>query len=143
MLLQSYFPFKFLAFTICFHKNVCIQWRSNCWRWEIIFSRRWIPKGIALFQKIVAFNKFSWEQKRRVNKLFDGKGIRKVSSTRVLPFVSVCVFVFLTSTFLFFRGLSIFSSVRYFFVEAYPLKKFCQMEIFAIVYPWKACLLNK
>ena len=60
-----------------------------------------MSKGIALFQKIVAFNKFSWEQKRRVNKLFDGKGIWKASSTRVLLFVSVCVFVFLTSTFLF------------------------------------------
>ena len=55
------------------------------------------------------------------------------SSIQVLIFVFVCV-VFLTSLFLFFRGISIISSVRYFFVEAYWFKIICHMEIFVISY---------
>ena len=32
--------------------------------------RRWIPNGIALFQKTRAFNKFSWEQKKKSKEIF-------------------------------------------------------------------------
>ena len=67
--------FIFLAFTICFHKDFCIQWPSNCRRWEIILLRKRIPNGIALFQKIRAFNKFSRGQTRGLKKFFDFKRI--------------------------------------------------------------------
>ena len=43
----------------------------------------------------------------------------------------------------FFRGLSVFLSVRYFFGETYPFKNICQVEIFVIVYLLKECLFNK
>ena len=56
-------------------------------------------------------------------------GKHEVSSIQVLIFVSVCVVVFLASSFLF-RTLSIISSVRYFLIEAYPFKNICQMENF-------------
>ena len=69
-------------------------------------------------------------------------GKHEVSSIQVLIFVSVCVVVFLASSFLF-RTLSIISSVRYFLIEAYPFKNICQMEIFVTVYLPKECLLNK
>ena len=69
-------------------------------------------------------------------------GKHEVSSIQVLIFVSVCVVVFLASSFLF-RTLSIISSVRYFLIEAYPFKNIFQMEIFVTVYLPKECLLNK
>ena len=65
-------------------------------------------------------------------------GKHDVSSIQVLTFVSVCIVVFSL-----FRGLSFISSVRYFFVEAYPFKNICQMQIFLTVYLPKECLLNK
>ena len=62
-------------------------------------------------------------------------------------FLFMCVYVFMCVLFLllvfsFSRELFI-SSGRYFFVEAYPSKNICQMEIFVIVYLPKECLLNK
>ena len=58
-------------------------------------------------------------------------------------FLFLSVLLFFLLVFSFFRGLSIISSVRYFFLEAYPFKKICQKEIFVIVYLPKECLLNK
>ena len=69
-------------------------------------------------------------------------GTEKKSKEIFLIFVSVCVVFFLTNVFLF-RGLSIISSGRYFFVEAYPYKNICQIEIFVIFYLSTDCLLNK
>ena len=57
--------------------------------------------------------------------------------------LSRCVLLFFLLVFVFFRGLSFISSVRYFFVEAYLFKNICQMEIFLTVYLPKECLLNK
>ena len=45
-----------------------------------------------------------------------------------------CFLVFSVKYFPFFRGNSITSSVRYFFVEAYLFINICPMEIFVIVY---------
>ena len=56
-------------------------------------------------------------------------------------FLSVILFFLLVLSF--FRGLSIISLVRYFFVEAYPFKNIFQMEIFVTVYLPKEYLLNK
>ena len=58
-------------------------------------------------------------------------------------FLFLSVFLFFLLVLSFFRGLSIISSVRYFFVEAYPFKNICQMEIFVTVYLPKEYLLNK
>ena len=58
-------------------------------------------------------------------------------------FLLLGVFLFFLLVLSFFRGLSIISSVRYFFVEAYPFKNICQMEIFVTVYLPKEYLLNK
>ena len=83
-------------------------------------------------RETLQLNKVSWDQKRRVKKCFEGKRIWKTPGIQVLLFVSACVVIFLTSIFL--TGLSILSSVRYCFVEAYPFKNICQMKIFVIVY---------
>ena len=58
-------------------------------------------------------------------------------------FLFLCVFFFFLLVFSILRGLSIISSVRYFFVEAYPFKSICQIKIFVTVYLPKECLLNK
>ena len=58
-------------------------------------------------------------------------------------FLLLGVFLFFLLVLSFFRGLSIISPVRYFFVEAYPFKNICQMEIFVTVYLPKQYLLNK
>ena len=58
-------------------------------------------------------------------------------------FLFLGVFLFSLLVLSFFRGLSIISSARYFFVEAYPFKNICQMEIFVTVYLPKQYLLNK
>ena len=58
-------------------------------------------------------------------------------------FLCFYVFLFFILVLSFFRGFSIISSVRYFFVEAYPFKNVCQMEIFVIVCLPKEYLLNK
>ena len=55
-------------------------------------------------------------------------GRLEVSSIQVIIFVPLCVVVFLTNIFVL-RGLSIISSVKYLFVEPYPLKNIYQMEI--------------
>ena len=70
-------------------------------------------------------------------------GRNEVNSIQVLIFVPVCCCCFSDQYFSFFRGLSIISSVRYFFKEAYPFKNICQMEIFVIAYLLKECLVNK
>ena len=70
-----------------------------------------------------------------------------MESTRLVVFkflfLFLCVFLYFLLVFSFFRGLSIISSVKYFFVEAYPFKNICQMEIFVIIYLPEECLLNK
>ena len=58
-------------------------------------------------------------------------------------FLYFYVFLFFILVLSFFRGFSIISSVRYFFVEAYPFKNVCQMEIFVIVCLPKEYILNK
>ena len=58
-------------------------------------------------------------------------------------FLFLCVLLVFLLVFFFFRALSIISSVRYFFVEAYPFKIIFQMEIFVTVYLPKMSLLNK
>ena len=68
-------------------------------------------------------------------------GRHEVSSIKVLIFVSV--FLFFLLVFFFFRGFSIISSVRYFFIGPYPFKNVCQMEVFVIFYVPKESLLNK
>ena len=80
MLLQSYFPFLVLNRKTILSKKKknqisCVYYlltqrllylmTVKLPKWEIIFSRRWIPNGIALFQKTRAFNKFSWKQKEK------------------------------------------------------------------------------
>ena len=45
-----------------------------------------MPNRIALFQKTRAFNKFSWERKRRVNKFFYCKRIWKIQEKLKLKF---------------------------------------------------------
>ena len=72
-------------------------------------------------------------------------GRHEVSIIQLLIFVSVC-FVVLWLVFSIFRGLSNISSIRYFFVEAYPFKNIYQMEIFVNVYLSNClitCLLKK
>ena len=62
------FPFSriiFLAFTIYFQKDFCIQWRSNYRMLEIIFLMRWIPNGMALFQKTRAFKQIFMGTKKK------------------------------------------------------------------------------
>ena len=49
--------------------------------------RRWIPSGIVLFQKTRAFNKFSWKQKRRVNKFFNCKRVWKTQEKIKFRFI--------------------------------------------------------
>ena len=94
--------------------------------------------GLHCFQKTHAFNK------RRVKKFFDGKRIWKTRgyyySSSSFSFCGCCCFSYQDFPF---RGLSIISSVRYFFVEVYQFKNICQMEIFLLVYLQKECLLNK
>ena len=58
-------------------------------------------------------------------------------------FLFLRVLLFSLLVFSFFKGFSIVSSVRYFFVETYPFKNNCQMEVFVIVYLPKECLQNK
>ena len=66
----------------------------------------------------------------------------ELSNIQVL-LLFLCVLLFLLLVIFFFRGLSIISWVRYFFVEAYPFKNICQMEIFVIGCLPKECFLNK
>ena len=42
------------------------------------------------------------------------------------------VLLFISVVFSFIRGPSIISSLRYFFVEAYPFKNICQVNIFVL-----------
>ena len=104
------------------------------------------PQWNAIVSKNTCFQQiFMGTEKKSKEILFSmvkEYGRHEISSIQVLIFVSVSVVVFLTSIFLF-RGLSIISSVRYFFLEAYPFKNICQTEIFVIVCLPKECLLNK
>ena len=49
--------------------------------------RRSFPNRIALFQKTRSFNKFSWEQKRRIKKFFDCKRIWKTQEKIKFQFI--------------------------------------------------------
>ena len=69
-------------------------------------------------------------------------GRHEISNIQVITFVSVCVVVFLTSIFNFYRVFYYFIG-KYFFVEAYPFTNIYQMEIFVIAYLPKKCLLKK
>ena len=76
--------------------------------------------------------------------------LRKMEGTRLVAFnflfLFQCVLLFFGLAFSIFRGLSNISLIRYFFVEAYPFKIICQMEIFVNVYLPNClitCLLNK
>ena len=154
MLLQSYFPFPVLNRKTIFSKNF-----SNFLRLLLAFTKifvfnngqitegeKYSFRGDEFSVRLHCFKKHVLSTKEQQRETFSMVKLKEyakheISSIQVLLFVSVCIVVFLTSIFLF-RGLSIISSVRYFFVEVYQFKNICQMEIFVIVYLPKKCLLN-
>ena len=54
---------------------------------QVICLRRSFPNRVALFQKTRSFNKFSWEQKRIVKKLFDCNRIWKTQEKIKFQFI--------------------------------------------------------
>ena len=86
-----------------------------------------------------------WNSIVSKNTYFQQKKSKENTKLIVLKFffLFLCVLLFFLLVFSFFRGLSIMSSIRYFFVEVYTFKNICQMEIFIIVYIPKECLLIK
>ena len=98
------------------------------------------PMGLHCFKKHVLHG--NGKEKQRNFSIVKEYGRHEISRIQVFTFVSVCVVVFLTSIFLFKRAFYYFIR-RYIFVDAYPFKNNCQMEIFITVYLPKQCLLNK
>ena len=90
-----------------------------------MFSWRWIPNRIALFQNTSAFNKFSWSKKekwRNVSTVIGNERHDEVSSIWILLFVSLFVVIFRTSIFLFKRNFYYFIN-KIFFGRSLPIKK--------------------
>ena len=54
---------------------------------QVICLRRSFPNRVALFQKTRSFNKFPWEQKRRIKKFFDCKRIWKTQEKIKFQFI--------------------------------------------------------
>ena len=141
MLLQSYFPFPVLnRQTTFFQKSFHISWIYY------LLSQRFLYLMTVKLPKVRnnLFEEISrqWDCIVSKNTCFQRifMGIKKKSKE------FLCVFLFFWVVFSIFRGLSNISLIRYFFVEAYPFKNICQMEIFINAYLPNClitCLLNK
>ena len=99
------------------------------------------PQCDCIFSKNTCFQQiFMGAEKESKRKCW---WLKNMENTMLVVFkylsLSRCVLLFFLLVFSLFRGLSFISSVRYFFVEAYPFKNICQMEIFLTVYLPSLC----
>ena len=147
MLLQSYFLFPVLSRKPIFLKKKKIQ--ISCVYY--LLSQRFLylmmaklpnvrnnlleemnPQRNCIVSKVTCFQEMEAEKKSKEN-LSTVKEYWRLAVFKFF-FLFLRAFLFFLLVLSFFRGLSIISSVKYFFVGAYPFKNICQMEIVVNVY---------